>query len=93
MRLAEANASVTIVGRDERAGAQIVSEMQGRSPAYSSDGGAKPVFDFVRCDAQLVENARIFSEEYKRSKSRLDILVMTQGIATVAGYTPTIEGE
>jgi hypothetical protein len=94
LRLAESRASVTIVGRNEQEGNNIVSEMESlaRASNVASNGEEEPKFDFVRCDASLIANIKVCSETLIENKRRLDILVLSQGIASVDGYTPTSEG-
>ena len=90
LTLAQANAAVTIVGRDETRGAEIVQEMSQR--ATPGPDGEKPQFQFLRCDATSLSGIKSFAAEFASRHPRLDILVMTQGIATLDGYTPTKEG-
>jgi NAD(P)-dependent dehydrogenase (short-subunit alcohol dehydrogenase family) len=82
--LLQAGASVTIVGRDEERGLAIVREM-------SSFGGAA-IHDFIPCDASLLSNSKAFAEQFAATHPGLDILVLTQGIAIMAGRTETSEG-
>eukprot|EP01116_Phalansterium_solitarium_P002787 TRINITY_DN1305_c0_g4_i2.p1 TRINITY_DN1305_c0_g4~~TRINITY_DN1305_c0_g4_i2.p1 ORF type:complete len:299 (+),score=134.77 TRINITY_DN1305_c0_g4_i2:750-1646(+) len=88
LRLAKANVSVTVVGRNRRAGEEVVSQMR------SVSGSPQASFDFVECDASLLANAKGFAASYaaRPEVSSLDYLVLTQGIATTQGYTPTSEG-
>ena len=81
--MARLNTSVTIVGRNREAGAAIVKEMQSLSPAST--------FDFVEMDSSLCANAKALAERVK-GDAPLDYLVLTAGIATTQGYTPTAEG-
>lgn len=92
LRLAQANASVTIVGRSPERGAQIVSEMRraagAQSPAH---------FDFVSCDCFSLASVKDCAGELSRGQTKnkptpLDYLVMTQGMATLQGFTPTDDG-
>jgi len=87
MRLARAKVSVTIVGRDEKRGEAIVGEMKTVANAPEAQ------FDFMRCDASLVRNVEAFAQEYaKRHGDGIDFLVLSQGIGSMAGRTPTLEG-
>lgn len=47
---------------------------------------------FLRCDGQLLANAKAFTDQYAVDNKSLDILVLTQGIATIQGRTETSEG-
>jgi len=87
MRLARANVSVTIVGRDEKRGASIVEEMKKQATSPEAK------FDFIRCDASLVRNVRAFSLEFAKAHSDgIDFLVLSQGIGSISGRSPTVEG-
>lgn len=94
LRLAQAQASVTIVGRNEERGLAIVEQM--KQLAVSTDTKDKdkdtPQFSFMQCDASLLRNIQTCVTAYSASNVTLDILVLTQGIASVSGYTPTSEG-
>lgn len=96
LRLAKAQASVTIVGRNEQRGQEVLEQMKRQSAsddkANESLGDSPPQFSFIKCDASLVKNIKAFSEDYKSNNDILDILVLTQGIASMQGYTPTSEG-
>lgn len=88
LRLAQANASVTIIGRNEEAGNEIVSQMK----ELSSHAANPPVFKFMKCDAMLLSNVKSCAEELAKAGNPIDTLVLTQGIASVNGHTPTSEG-
>jgi len=83
MRLAQADADVTIVGRNEERGNQIVKEMSGKGKGKHS---------FVKCDSSLIKNVKACCEELKQQHPVIDYLVLSQGIATIQGRTPTAEG-
>ena len=78
------NVDVTIAGRSATAGNDIVGELTKISP------GRKHKFLKVDC-FDMVDVKRL-AEEVKASSEPLDILVMTQGMATIQGYTPTKSG-
>lgn len=79
-RLASANASVTIVGRDRVRAEAVLKDLQGRGSGEHR---------FVACDAQLISNVRDFARDVP---APVDILVLTQGIASIKGRTETSEG-
>lgn len=81
--LAKAGATVTIVGRDAERGAGVVREL-------ATLGGAG--HEFVPCDASILSNAKAFAARFAAEHDRLDVLVLTQGIASMAGRTETSEG-
>lgn len=83
LRLARANASVIIVGRNAAAGAAIVEEMR-------TVGSGQ--HEFVAADAKLVRSAVDFAKWFGERHSSLSLLVLSQGIATLQGRTLTDEG-
>jgi len=89
LRLAQSQASVTIVGRSRERGEEIVKEME--SLASVPESGAR--FGFVECDCYLVKNVNSCVETIKeeRSGQGLDYLVVSQGMATIQGFTPSPE--
>lgn len=86
LRLAEAQFAVTIVGRNAERGEEIVKAMKLKSP--ESD------HRFLPCDAMLVKNAAKCADDFLASlpDGKLDTLVVTPGIGTFSGHTPTSEG-
>eukprot|EP00603_Paraphysomonas_imperforata_P002364 CAMPEP_0114437164 /NCGR_PEP_ID=MMETSP0103-20121206/13859_1 /TAXON_ID=37642 ORGANISM="Paraphysomonas imperforata, Strain PA2" /NCGR_SAMPLE_ID=MMETSP0103 /ASSEMBLY_ACC=CAM_ASM_000201 /LENGTH=276 /DNA_ID=CAMNT_0001607521 /DNA_START=181 /DNA_END=1011 /DNA_ORIENTATION=+ len=95
LRLAQARASVTIVGRNQNRGQEIVQQMQQLASAAASttsEPSLTPQFSFMQCDASLMKNIQTCVNDYKANNESLDILVLTQGIASMNGYTPTSEG-
>ncbi len=83
IRLAKANMKVTIVGRDATRGAQILQQMK--------DAGGSD-HDFISCDCFSLANVRKCSRDILSKSESLHMLVLTQGMATIQGYTPTPEG-
>ena len=83
MRLAKANFGVTIVGRNAERGKEIVAQL-------TALGGQS--HEFMACDATLISNLRAFAGEYAKKYPALDVLVETQGIASVEGRVETAEG-
>jgi NAD(P)-dependent dehydrogenase (short-subunit alcohol dehydrogenase family) len=86
LRLAQANVAVTIGGRSEASAKETITEMQ----ALSTSAAVK--HDFKKIDASLMSQVASFTDDYAKTHDKLDFLVCTQGIATMQGYTPTIEG-
>eukprot|EP01039_Chlorochromonas_danica_P005544 gene5544-6107_t len=82
-RLAKAQVSITIVGRDADRGQAIVKEL-------GELGGSQ--HDFFRCDAFLMKNVSKVSQELRTKYGKVDYLVLTQGMATIQGRTETSEG-
>jgi hypothetical protein len=93
LRLAKAQASVTIVGRNEAKGLEIVEQMkQLATSGTGTEASPVPQFSFMKCDASLMRNIHTCATDFMASNEALDILVLTQGIASMQGYTPTSEG-
>ena len=92
LRLAQAQASVTIIGRNEEKGQEIVEKMKNLVTSTDTTGTPAPQHAFIKCDASLLKNIKACSTKFIANNDSLDILVMTQGIASMNGYTPTSEG-
>jgi NAD(P)-dependent dehydrogenase (short-subunit alcohol dehydrogenase family) len=84
LRLAQAQLSVTIVGRSKARGEEIVAEMQKLAP--------QGTHGFLPCDTMLMSNIRTFTSEYNAANQKLHYLVLSPGIATIQGRTETKEG-
>lgn len=84
MRLARAQASVTIVGRNKVRGDEIVAQMTALAP--------QATHRFVSNDAFSLREGQAFATKYIAEHDRLDYLVLSQGMATTQGFTPTPEG-
>lgn len=84
LRLARADASVIIVGRSKQRGDEMVARMSTLSKTASHS--------FVPCNAMLLSQVTEFAAKFSQSNTRLDYLVLTQGMATVQGRTETVEG-
>ena len=83
--LAKQGVSVTIAGRNAQMGATIVKELGGLTPA-----GSPAEHAFAAVDGfDLASVAQLAKEQ---TKQPLDLLVMSQGMATLQGYTPTKDG-
>ncbi len=77
-------AKITIAGRNATVGQEL--------------SAAHPNIDFRSVDASLMKDVKRFCNEYTaeasfgKDKGYLDVLVLTQGILTMQGRTPTTEG-
>jgi NAD(P)-dependent dehydrogenase (short-subunit alcohol dehydrogenase family) len=80
-KLSSAGFNVTIVGRNEEQAKIVVQELN--TLGQGKNG-------YIICDAQYVKNGLEFTEKYENQV--LDILVLTQGIATLQARTETSEG-
>ena len=67
---------------------QIVSELQALTPATTATATA-PTHSFARVDGFDLESVKALA---KAHAADLDYLVLTQGMATLQGYTPTKDG-
>ncbi|KJE93241.1 hypothetical protein CAOG_04056 [Capsaspora owczarzaki ATCC 30864] len=95
--LARQGASVTVAGRSAERGQEVVQAMQTSAlssarPSGSASAEASASYAFAPIDAQSIRDVEKFCEEYRRTHSRLDYLVLTPGIATMQGRTETSEG-
>jgi NAD(P)-dependent dehydrogenase (short-subunit alcohol dehydrogenase family) len=71
---------VTIAGRSAARGGEIVSELQALSPDHKHT--FEPVDGF---------DLSTFRDLAHRKQGKVDLLIMTHGMATIQGYTPTIK--
>lgn len=85
VRLADAGFQVFVVGRDAARGQEVVASL-----ATSSDTAGPHAF--VQCDASRIAAVRACARDVASRTPRLDVLVLSQGIATIQGRTPTDEG-
>eukprot|EP00929_Paragymnodinium_shiwhaense_P115739 TRINITY_DN84810_c0_g1_i1.p1 TRINITY_DN84810_c0_g1~~TRINITY_DN84810_c0_g1_i1.p1 ORF type:complete len:350 (-),score=41.80 TRINITY_DN84810_c0_g1_i1:13-1062(-) len=84
LRLAQAGYSVIAVGRDANRGALVVQACAEKNAAAQHS--------FRQCDSFSLKNVRQCAEEIAKAHPTVDALVMTQGMATVQGFTPTVDG-
>lgn len=84
MKLAGEKFNVTICGRNADRGEQVVAAMR----ANHSHGE----FQFLRTDAFSLQFLAQTCRSFRAKHNRLDLLVLTQGMATIQGYTPTDSG-
>ena len=83
LTLAKYNYNVAIAGRNAEAGAKVVDEMKALN---------KNEYTYLPLDASLLSNCSEFGKDYSKNHDKLDVLVLTQGIASINGFTPTSEG-
>jgi NAD(P)-dependent dehydrogenase (short-subunit alcohol dehydrogenase family) len=84
VRLAKANASVTIVGRDEKRAQEVLADL--------ARVGGSGSHTFARVDGSSIASTKDFSKAFLASQPTVDVLVLTHGIATIQGRTETPEG-
>ncbi len=82
LKLGQLGASVTVLGRDAARGEEVVAALRASNP-----GGAHA---FAPCNAFLLaEVARAAAAAQPEAAPPLDLLVLSQGMATLQGFTPT----
>jgi len=82
LALAKRGFLVTGVGRSLERGAKLVEELEAIKSGKHN---------FVPCDASLLTKINTMTKEFVEQNDSLDVLILTQGIATNQGYTPTEE--
>ena len=89
LRLAQAGYSVTLLGRDGAAAAAALAAMRAAGPP-----GASATHAGVACDAFRLAAVREAAAAVSASLggAPLDVLFLSQGMATVQGFTPTADG-
>lgn len=76
---------VTIAGRSAARGQEIVAQLNELSASTENDNHNH---NFVSVDGFRLDTIKDLAE---KQKGKVDLLVMTQGMATLQGYTPTID--
>ena len=82
LQLANRGVNVEIAGRSEARGADILGEMKKANP----DGS----FKFHKVDCFKLDDVKALADS--QAKTKLDYLILTQGMATIQGFTPTEDG-
>ncbi|GMI11049.1 hypothetical protein TrLO_g10689 [Triparma laevis f. longispina] len=82
--LASKGTSVILAGRSETAAAKIIEECK----LASKDVDPQPTFTFKKVDGFNLTTIK----DLAGSITSLDWLIMTQGMATIQGFTPTSDG-
>jgi NAD(P)-dependent dehydrogenase (short-subunit alcohol dehydrogenase family) len=81
-RLARAQFTVSIVGRNAERGRAVVEKLN----ALGGSGHS-----FIPCDSSLLAGIQACASSYTAAHPVLDVLVMSQGMASIQGRTPTSE--
>ena len=84
IKFASQKFNVSIMGRSEEAGKEIIEEMKKLNPEGK--------FEMIKVDASLMKDIEKVCDEYKQNHDRLDYCVLSQGIASMNGRTETKEG-
>eukprot|EP01035_Chromulina_nebulosa_P008775 gene8775-11868_t len=77
-------ANVTIIGRSEEEGSKVLSELRTHNP--------QGVHKMIKCDASSMKNIVKSCDTIKDSMDSINYLVLSQGIASLAGRQETEEG-
>mmetsp|Transcript_19093 Transcript_19093/g.27188 ORF Transcript_19093/g.27188 Transcript_19093/m.27188 type:complete len:312 (-) Transcript_19093:1935-2870(-) len=93
-RLASDGFSVIAVGRNKEGRAEeiIKNLTECSSASAKSNPDTKTQHEFRPCDAFSLDQVKECASGIARDHSQIDALVMTQGMATIQGFTPTSEG-
>jgi len=83
MHLASAGYSVVAIGRNPQRGAHVVAAM-------GKLGGQD--HEFISCDAFSLKNVADTAKSIEEKHGVVDVLLMSQGMGTIQGFTPTAEG-
>lgn len=84
LTLATRGCDVLVAGRSETEGLKVIEECRRRNEKGSHQ--------FLSVDASLIGNVDKFTTKLKNGKENLDFLVLSQGIASLSGFSPTKEG-
>mmetsp|Transcript_8628 Transcript_8628/g.10895 ORF Transcript_8628/g.10895 Transcript_8628/m.10895 type:complete len:205 (+) Transcript_8628:108-722(+) len=94
-RLAEQGYKVIAVGRDRPGRADsIIQTLNSKSTnGIKHEGDIEiPVHEFYPCDAFSLNNVSLTAKQILEQHKKIDVVVLTQGMATTQGFTPTKEG-
>jgi NAD(P)-dependent dehydrogenase (short-subunit alcohol dehydrogenase family) len=94
-RLAEQGFVVVAVGRDRPGRAEsVVEALKDKSQQSPGRSGTDniPKHEFYACDAFSLCDVQKTAQAIQAKHPTIDALVMTQGMATTQGFTPTAEG-
>ncbi|KAL3902893.1 MAG: hypothetical protein SGARI_005628 [Bacillariaceae sp.] len=95
-RLAEQGYLVVAVGRPNKSGraeavVEALSEKSKQSPGRATTSEI-PAHEFYGCDAFSLADVHKVASDIQTKHPKIDALIMTQGMATTQGFTPTSEG-
>ncbi|KAG8892518.1 hypothetical protein FRB99_002667, partial [Tulasnella sp. 403] len=77
------NAHIFICGRNKESAEKVIASFP-KSPTSQ--------YEFVQCDASLMKNVVAAAAEIKSKINTINYIVLSQGIMTMNGFTPTSEG-
>ncbi|KAG8853993.1 hypothetical protein FRB96_007856 [Tulasnella sp. 330] len=82
-RATKGNAHIMICGRSKASADKIIAALPQTSESK---------YEFIECDVSLMKNVAATASTIKSRISSLNYLVLSQGIFTMQGFTPTSEG-
>lgn len=91
-RLAADGFSVVAVGRNKEGRAEEIIKKLTECSSASSKQDTTTQHEFRPCDAFSLSEVKECASGISRDHGQVDALVMTQGMATIQGFTPTCEG-
>lgn len=95
-RLAEQGWNVVAVGRHREGRAEaVVKTLEEYTDAVAKEKDAgiiKPKHSFVACDCFSLKSVQEAAKSILEEHDTIDALVLTQGMATTQGFTPTADG-
>jgi NAD(P)-dependent dehydrogenase (short-subunit alcohol dehydrogenase family) len=86
LALAKRDVEVIVVGRSKQRGEKVVEQLSALSPSKNKQ------HSFQSIDAFDLSSVKDVAAATQNNNKQIDFLVMTQGMATVQGYTPTVNG-
>lgn len=91
-RLAEQGFLVVAVGRDRPGRAEAMVDALTEKSKSASASQQIPAHEFFACDAFSLADVHSTAQAILTKHPTVDALVMTQGMATTQGFTPTVDG-
>ena len=89
-RLAQQGFQVLAVGRHREGRAEEL--VQALTESSRENGTESPAHEFYSCDAFSLKSVQDTARQISQKHQSIDALVMTQGMATLQGFTPTPDG-
>ena len=86
------DSDIIIVGRNRASAENIFSTLPMPTPTPTSEGISTPAREFVQCDVTLMKNVQEATRSILTKYSKINYLVMSPGIMTLAGRDETEEG-
>lgn len=77
------NAHILICGRSKANAEKIIASLP-QTPESK--------YEFIECDVSLMKNVAVTASSIKSQLGSLNYLVVSQGMITTQGFTPTAEG-